>query len=261
MEETLTKVIDPVIYEINYLQCQSGFRTKERFLPTPYFLYVHKGEGTFIIGKTAYACKEGDLFFCPFGVPNTIIADEKSPYLLSGIDFDFSDETVPIKPNISFKEHINVSGNVQFFWLTMELIKLNAIKDDSYYQYMQTIFKAWLLLVSNLGENSVSFTVAENIAAYLLANCERDVSLKEVAKEFGYHPNHINRLIKQRFKTTLMQYHSDLRIKKAMQLLSFSNYSISEISNICGYQDTSYFSRIFKQKTTWSPLQYRNKNA
>ena len=258
MTVTCLEEINPKLYTINYLQCQNGFRTKERLSRMPYFLYVHKGEGVFIIGETEHKCMTGDLFFCPYGVPNTIIADDNGPYLLSGIDFEFSEDMPSLTPPAEFKEHINIHNNQQFYWLTIELIKCNAIKDKQYEAYTQSLFKAWLLLVRNLSKENYNSSIAEDIVVYLSVNCGRNVSLSEIAKEFKYHPHHINRLFKNRFSTTLKQYHFELRIKKAMELLTYSNYNISEISNICGYDNINYFSRIFKRKTSLTPSQYRN---
>ena len=55
-------IFNPKLYQMNYLQCQRGFKTKERLAAMPYFLYVHKGKGTFIIGENQYSCEAGDLF-------------------------------------------------------------------------------------------------------------------------------------------------------------------------------------------------------
>jgi len=127
-----------------------------------------------------------------------------------------------------------------------------------YEEYMQVLFKAWLLLVRNLSKDNYNPSVVENVVSYLAANCDRNISLSEIANKFSYHAYHINRMFKYKFGTTLKQYHIELRIKKAMQILTYSNHSIYDISNICGYEDVNYFSRIFKHRTSFSPLKYRN---
>jgi AraC-like DNA-binding protein len=259
MNNSELQSIKPELYLINYLQCQKGFRTKERLLEKPYFLYVHKGKGLFIIGEVQYKCTAGDLFFCPYNVPNTIIADDSDPYLLSGVDFEFVKGISEFSPPTQFREHINIYDNAQFLWLTFELISRKATVDAGYTEYTQTLFKAWLLLVANLRNEDPRTSMAENIASYLLQNDARNMSLEEIGEEFKYHPNHINRVFKSKFGTTICQYHLELRIKKAIQFLMYSNYSVGEISNLCGYEDINYFSRIFKQIKGLSPSQYRNK--
>ena len=250
----------PVLYVINYLQCQKGFRTRKRVFETPYFLYVHKGKGVYIIGDRQYQCNAGDLFFCPGGVPNTIIADDDDPYLLSGVDFTFGSSVEDRHPSLAYKEHLNLHNypnHPQFLWIAMELIQRNTVGDARYEPYVQSLFKAWLLLVENLSRASANSSIAENAAAYLAANVSRNLSLRDISHEFRYHPNYLNRIFKKRFGITLKQYHNELRIKKAMQLLTYSRYDIGEIAVFCGFEDSNYFSRLFKQKTSQSPLQYR----
>ncbi len=267
--------INPELDFINYLQCQKGFKTNERVFETPYFLYVHKGKGIYVIGETSYQCKAGDLFFCPGGVSNTIIADDTEPYLLTGVDFSFgkpADGNPPVGRNGgredgkvedllsgAFKEYINLNNHPQFLWITMELIQRYAVGDVLYNEYVKSLFKTWLLLVYNLSHVTVNSSLAETVAAYLAANSNRNLSLDEISSEFKYHPNYINRIFRNRFGTAIKRYHNDLRIKRAMELLVYSHYSIGEISALCGFEDFNYFSRLFKQKTSMTATQYRKR--
>jgi transcriptional regulator GlxA family with amidase domain len=54
-----------------------------------------------------------------------------------------------------------------------------------------------------------------------------------------------------------IQYHLQLRIKQAEILLTTSNKTIKEISYELGFESAFYFSRIFKEKTNISPVDYR----
>ena len=51
-----------------------------------------------------------------------------------------------------------------------------------------------------------------------------------------------------------------IRLKKAKQLLCTSNLSISTISVLSGYEDPSYFTRIFKKESGNTPLEWRHSN-
>ncbi len=54
-----------------------------------------------------------------------------------------------------------------------------------------------------------------------------------------------------------MQYILNLRLQKAEKLLQESNTSIVKISEMCGFQDSFYFSKCFKHRYGLSPLNYR----
>ena len=56
------------------------------------------------------------------------------------------------------------------------------------------------------------------------------------------------------------EYITNLRIKNACNQLLTTNNSIREISEELGFVRTSYFSRVFKNHTGLSPLQYRQMN-
>lgn len=57
---------------------------------------------------------------------------------------------------------------------------------------------------------------------------------------------------------TPMQYVTSLRITRAKELLSSTDYSIQEIGALVGYENPLYFSRIFKKQTGSSPSAYRH---
>ncbi|NQZ60527.1 MAG: helix-turn-helix transcriptional regulator [Lentisphaeraceae bacterium] len=56
-----------------------------------------------------------------------------------------------------------------------------------------------------------------------------------------------------------MKYIHQLRIEKAQLLLSTSPYNVSEISLKCGFKSSAYFCRSFKESTSLTPKQYRQK--
>lgn len=69
------------------------------------------------------------------------------------------------------------------------------------------------------------------------------------------------RTLKRRFKAatglSLIDYLQNLRIEKAKHLLEASSYSADEISANVGYEDASFFRRIFKRRTGMTPVRYR----
>ena len=54
-----------------------------------------------------------------------------------------------------------------------------------------------------------------------------------------------------------MAYLQSLRVAEARDLLKHSNLSVSEISWQVGLNDTSYFSKLFREQVGMPPLQYR----
>ncbi len=84
-----------------------------------------------------------------------------------------------------------------------------------------------------------------------------EISIEEYAASRGMSVSWFIRSFKQYTHTTPMQYLVERRMTNAQVLLETTNYSISEIANLVGYDNPLYFSRIFKKQKGMSPSDYR----
>ena len=98
------------------------------------------------------------------------------------------------------------------------------------------------------------------ITEYLSLAVSTPYSLDYLSKTFNLSSAYICRLFKKEFNITPNEYFELQKIKYAKQLLIESGYSISEISVSCGYNDSNYFSYIFKKHTGKSPTQFKKEN-
>lgn len=87
----------------------------------------------------------------------------------------------------------------------------------------------------------------------------RMASLTELAGELNLSVYHLSRLIKQNTGSTFKELLQRKRLNKAVQLLSETRLSISDIIAYVGYDNASYFFRIFKDKYGVSPREYRQR--
>ncbi len=92
---------------------------------------------------------------------------------------------------------------------------------------------------------------------YIHDNYNKDISLDEVANIARLNKFTFCKLFKDFTGETLIEYQNKLRITKANELLITTNMSITEIAFLCGYNDSNYFSRKFKQITQMSPTEAR----
>ena len=89
----------------------------------------------------------------------------------------------------------------------------------------------------------------------------RMASLTELATELNVSVYQLSRLIKQNTGSTFKELLQRKRLNKAVQLLSETKLSISDIIAYVGYDNASYFFRIFKERYGVSPREYRQKNG
>lgn len=87
----------------------------------------------------------------------------------------------------------------------------------------------------------------------------RMASLTELAGELNLSVYHLSRLVKQQTGSTFKELLQRKRLNKAVQLLTETKLSISDIIGYVGYDNASYFFRIFKERYGISPREYRSR--
>lgn len=93
---------------------------------------------------------------------------------------------------------------------------------------------------------------------WLRNNYGKEIKLASLAHQFGMSVRTFNRRFKNATNQTPLDYLRGIRLDGAKDLLQNTNLSINEISFRAGYQDTTHFSRLFKQKHGVTPTQYRS---
>lgn len=98
---------------------------------------------------------------------------------------------------------------------------------------------------------------ADIIASYLQKHYQEKLSLALIAEKFNYSKNQVINLFKRRFDTTPFSYIQQVRLQHAQQLLAETSKSVYDIAFECGFNDYSYFYRIFTAQYNVSPTQWR----
>jgi transcriptional regulator GlxA family with amidase domain len=100
-------------------------------------------------------------------------------------------------------------------------------------------------------------SVVRNCENWLAENFKERTAIQRVVEQF----NVPERTLKRRFKiatgSSLMDHLQNLRVEEAKRLLESSKLPVDEISFMVGYEDASFFRRLFKRRTGLTPSQYR----
>jgi AraC-like DNA-binding protein/ligand-binding sensor protein len=96
---------------------------------------------------------------------------------------------------------------------------------------------------------------------YIWDHYTRRISLQEIAEISGLSAPYFSTIFKEEMGENLSSYLNRLRVEKAGRLLTETGLSLSEIAGSCGFEDQSWFSKIFKNYTGISPGKYRTQGG
>lgn len=139
-------------------------------------------------------------------------------------------------------------------------LEMNCIKDiTKLRQWMKTFLENMLGAVENGRQRSVN-TILVSAVDYVNSNYTKDLTLEEVAYEVNVSPFYLSKLFKQKLNKNFIDYIADQRINKAKELLKHTNKSMKEISYLVGYNNQTYFCKVFKKVVGISAGEYRERN-
>lgn len=93
---------------------------------------------------------------------------------------------------------------------------------------------------------------------YFESHFREELHLSVLANLVGFHPAYLSRLFKKETGYTITEYLGELRLHLATQALTSNRKTILEIATESGYNNISYFNRVFKESQGMSPGVYRN---
>lgn len=99
--------------------------------------------------------------------------------------------------------------------------------------------------------------VIYRIMEYIKSHYSEKITLEQIAAHVYLSGPHISGMFRKETGQTISEYIQYVRIEKSKLLLQQPAISISDIAAMCGFEEQSYFSRVFKKQTGFSPKQFR----
>jgi AraC-like DNA-binding protein/ligand-binding sensor protein len=160
---------------------------------------------------------------------------------------------VTISPG--FTEDVLLETNNHYLQRIQEVQNIEELTDE-----LHTI-------VENMAGQIFSFQGVRHASAlrkaerYIWENYTRKISLQEIASVSGLSAPYFSTIFKEEMGENLSSYLNRLRVEKASHLLTETKLSLSEIAGSCGFEDQSWFSKIFKSFTGVSPGKFRGQGG
>lgn len=102
-----------------------------------------------------------------------------------------------------------------------------------------------------------SSNVVDIAQEYIKQNYAKPLNLDEVSYYVNISPYYFSKIFKEGTGENFIEYLTNIRIEKAKELLSSTDYSMKEICVMVGYSDPNYFSRSFKKNVGVTPTEYK----
>lgn len=131
----------------------------------------------------------------------------------------------------------------------------------SFYELKNIVFDVFNQIADliNLQSEQKNSIVVNQIKSYVEENYSNDLSLTEIADQLHINYYYMSSYFKAHTNENLSSYINKVRIEKAKLLLQDKTIPISHISEMVGFSEHNYFSRVFKKHTNLTPTKYRRK--
>lgn len=99
--------------------------------------------------------------------------------------------------------------------------------------------------------------LVEKVKRFIELNFEYKLSAESLANFFHYNPKYLGRIFKRQTGVSFGEYQTKKRLESARELLEQTTESIADISFRLGFQNVTYFNRLFKKAYSLTPTEYR----
>ena len=233
--------------------------------------FVTSGNGALVINNTEYHLEKGDVLLVYPGEDFDSYTEGKDDFVRYFIHFDFyntkvSKKRTPILPNVEkWPRIVHLKGDIEVRAICSAIVYYMHNKSEASSIITSGELKALLGLILNAHLNTKDALQFRRIKSYkniikagkfIRTNYQRYITLQDMAEEANLSETYFGNIFKKITGKSPIDYLTSTRINQAKRLLIETDYNISEISSLVGYEDSHYFSYIFKQKEGISPSEF-----
>lgn len=206
-------------------------------------IYHFNGKSTVRFnGKVLYV-EENTIRFLPKGENKEYIVEKESPGECIDVFFDTN---IPISNEAS---SIKICENTIIANFFKKIFAVWVSKNEGY--YFECISLLYRILAEMQKQKYISknqYNVIKPAIEYVEENFRGSkISVSYLANKCGISEDYLKKLFIKKFGMAPKKYIIQLKINHACDLLRTERYSITQVADLCGYEDVYYFSRQFKK--------------
>lgn len=114
-----------------------------------------------------------------------------------------------------------------------------------------------MLLEKGADKQADTNPLIENIKNYIQSNLEFDIDITRIAEFFHYNKVYLGRLFKKETNLSVKEYINIQRMERAKDLLATTGDAVIDIAGKVGFNNVTYFNRMFRSTFGMAPTRYR----
>lgn len=218
--------------------------------------YVFDGEATYTINGVSFKVKKGDLICIPKNSSRHAETNPENPinaYACNFFLYDLKGREVSLPFPILSKIDIRNDLVPLYQELNIEWTHRNP----GYPMIVRSIFlkilhRYFSILYYKDPLNNVAPYVKKAIR-FIYDHYKNDIEVSELADVVGLNPSYFGTVFKTSTGFSVKEYINRVRIDSAENMLSSGEFSVKETASKCGFEDSYYFSKVFKKIKGYPP--------
>lgn len=241
-----------------------AFYTKPKSSFYPTFHIVLEGKGELSYKNQKYALSAGDIFFLPPNVRHLYLPNAENPYKFIWIGIEGSElSTLLKKKGIDDSTPIlHAKNNTKMFTILKNFIDTTSQKNVTE-EKMLSLFFSFFDCIKDVSttkhkHHKPSSKYVDAIMALINNNyMHAQFTVQSISNIIHVSHSWLCSLFKKETGFSMQSVLINVRLGRAVSLLTEENLPINEISSLCGFSDALYFSARFKKNYGVSPMEYR----
>jgi two-component system response regulator YesN len=135
-----------------------------------------------------------------------------------------------------------------------ELVRCASNSIDNLEKYMLYLVNISLQAIEDISRRA-SNTL--KVIQYIDENYCRDINMNDLTANVYVNNSQLAQIFKNETGKSIYSYLVDKRVDEAKRMLLMTDMNVSEVSSAVSYDNFSYFTRLFKNKTGYTPSEYR----
>lgn len=235
--------------------------------------YCKHGNGLFVLGNEIYTYKAGDITVIGTDIYHRAHASEPDDDLWTFLYFKPEDWNMKLPATMRILT--DKAEDPELAWLIPVFCREITERSENYQSVAKGLLTSIIAyLQRNLVQNekkgnphhydspAISLDTRIKHAVDLMIEPDKDLTtIQQLSDKCNMSPSYFRQLFKQELDKSPKDFLTELKLKKAMNLLRNTNKKIVDIALDCGFNSLCSFNRQFKKKMQLSPLQWKKKNT